>query len=197
MFTAAAADYETARAATLASQSELERTQKLAAQDNASPRVVEAAQAAAAKDALALKSAKAKFTAEWGLHLAAQTNVTAFAEKLQTDDTALVKLSLPVGTYLNPPPATATIFIFNRETNSVAADFADDLGIEPTTQVQTLLFAVSKKLPPSISVTAALKISAQEWVGSGFERVWHKALGFTTLDQYPIISDTSRYALPI
>ena len=160
-FTAAAADYESARAAGDVSRSELERTQKLAAQDNASPRVVEAAQAAAAKDALALKSAKAKFTADWGVHMAAQTNLTAFAEELQTDDTALVKLSLPVGTYLNPPPATATIFIFNRETNSVAADFADDLRIDPTTQVQTLLFAVNKKLPPSISVTAALKISGE------------------------------------
>ena len=161
VFTAAAADYETARAATLASQSELERTQKLAAQDNASPRVLETAQATAARDALALKSARAKFTAEWGVRLAAQTNLTAFAEKLQTDDTALVKIFLPVGVFPNPLPTSATIFIFNRETNSVAADFADDLGIDPMTQVQTLLFAVSKKLPPSISVTAALKISGE------------------------------------
>src|ERR1700760_2774414 len=38
-FTAAATDYEMARAAASASKSELERTQKLATQENASPRL--------------------------------------------------------------------------------------------------------------------------------------------------------------
>jgi hypothetical protein len=126
VFTAAASDYETARATATA---------------------------------LALRSARAKFTTDWGVRLAAQTNLTAFAEKLQTGDMALVKLSLPVGIFLNPPPATATIFIFNSESNSIAADLADDLGIDPGTQVQTLLFSTAKKLPPDIAVTGLLKIS--------------------------------------
>ena len=160
-FTAAAADYETARAATEVSRSELERTQKLAGQNNVSPRTLETALAAAARDALALKSARAKFTSEWGVHLAAQTNLVAFAEKLQTDDTSLIKLSLPVGAFPKPLPPSATIYFFNDETSSIAADFADNLGIDPATQVQTLLFSVNKKLPPGAAVTGFLKTSGE------------------------------------
>jgi hypothetical protein len=160
-FTIAAAEYEAARSLAEVSRSELERTQKLAGQDNASPRTLEAAQAAAARDALALNSARAKFAGDWGVQLAAQTNLIAFAGKLQADDIALVKLSLPPGTFPNPLPSSATVCFFNDETNFVAADFADDLGIDPATQVQTLLFSVNKKMPPSISVTAQLKISGE------------------------------------
>ena len=160
-FTAAAADYETARAATETSQRELERTQKLAGQNNVSPRALETAQAMAAHDLLALKSARAKFTSEWGVQLAARTNLVAFGENLQTDDTALVKLSLPVGTFPNPLPPSATVYFFNDETNSMAADFTDNLGIDPATQVQTLLFSANKKLPPSAAVTGFLKTSGE------------------------------------
>lgn len=128
-FTAAAAEYETARAAATA---------------------------------LAQKSARAKFTADWGVQLAAQTNLTAFGEKLQTDDIALFKLSLPVGTFPNPLPTTATIFILNNDSKKiVAAEFAGDLGIDPTTQVETFLFSAQQKLPPSISVTAELKTDGE------------------------------------
>jgi len=161
VFVAAVADYETARAAAVASSSEWERMQMLAAQDNASPRALEAARAMAAHDSLALKAARAKFTADWGTHLAARTNLTELAEALQTDDKALVKLTLPAGTFPSPLPAAATIYFFNDETKSAAADFADDLGIDPATQVQTLLFSVGKKLRPSLSLTASLKISGE------------------------------------
>lgn len=161
VFTAAAADYETARAAAAASQGELARTQTLAAQNNAAARILEAAQAAAARDALAVKAARAKFTADWGVHLAAQSNLTEFAEKLQAGDFSLVKLSLPVGIFPDPLPRVATIFLFNGETNFVSADFADDLRVSPATQAQTLLFSASKKLPPGVAVTAQLKTSSE------------------------------------
>jgi hypothetical protein len=158
-FTAEAADYETARAQVVASNGELGRTQKLAEQNNVSPRALETAQSAAARDSLALQSARAKFTADWGVQFAAQTNLVGYAQRLQTDDIALVKLSLPSGTFPNPLPVAATIYFFNDETSSIAANFADDLGIDPATQVQTLLFSVNKKMPPSAAVTGLLKTS--------------------------------------
>jgi hypothetical protein len=160
-FTAAASDFEAARAAALASQSDLKRTQTLAAQDNASSRALETAQAAAARDALALNAARAKFAADWGAHLAAQTNLTALAEKLQAGEMSFVKLSPPTGAFPNPPPPHALIFLFGSETNFVEADFADDLNVSAATQTQTLLFSANKKLPPGLSVTAQLQISGE------------------------------------
>jgi hypothetical protein len=159
--TAAVADYGTTQAAAVATASELERMQILAGQSNASPRALEAAQAAAAHDLLALQSARAKFTADWGTRLAAQTNLIEFATALQTGDMALVKLALPAGTFPQSLPAPAAVCFFNNATNVIAAEFADDLGIDPATQVQTLLFSVNKKLPPRIAVTAELRISGE------------------------------------
>jgi hypothetical protein len=160
-FTAAAADCESARAATFASQSEFERTQKLAAQGNASPRVLAASQTAASKDALALKSAQARFAADWGVHLAACTNLPAFAETLQAGESSLIKLTLPVGTFPNPPPSAATIFFFGSETNSVPAVLVDDLPVDSATQAKTLLFSASQKLAANVSVTADLQVAGE------------------------------------
>jgi hypothetical protein len=157
IFTVAAADYEAARAAAAASQAELERTKNLAAQENTSARTLEAAAAAAARDAFALQSARAKFTGEWGVKLAAQTNLTAIATQLQTGQYDFVKLSLPSGTFPKPLPASAKIFIFNREDDPLSGEFADDLGVAPATQTQMLLVLVKQNLPPGIAVTAALK----------------------------------------
>ena len=156
-FAAAAADYESVRSAAQASQSELERTRKLAEQGNASPRTLETAQAAAAHDALALDAARAKFAADWGFKLAARTNLTVYAGQLQTDDITLVKLSPPPGTFPDSAPAIAAVFVLGDEAGPVAADFADDLGIDPATQTETFLFSVNRRLPPNISVTAELR----------------------------------------
>jgi len=152
----AATDYEAARTTAAASQAEWQRTQRLAAQDNASPRTLEAAQAAATRDALALVAARARFTADWGPQLAAQTNLIAQAEALQTGGVSLARLFLPAGVFPDPPPASATVYVFSRETNAWPADFADNLNVDPATQVQTLLFTVKQKLPPDAALVANL-----------------------------------------
>jgi hypothetical protein len=165
VFTAAAADYETARAAAAASQNDLERTKSLAAQENASSRTLEAAQATAARDSFALQSQRAKFTAEWGSKLAAQTNLAEYAEHLQAGDISLVKVTLPSGTFLNQLPGPAKIFIFNYENNFVVAGVADSLSVDPTTQMQMLLFSVKQKLPPNVAVAARVKLVEKPAVG--------------------------------
>ncbi|HUC86583.1 MAG TPA: hypothetical protein VL970_15410 [Candidatus Acidoferrales bacterium] len=160
-FLVSATDYETARTAAAASQAEFERTQKLAAQENASPRALEVARAAAEHDALALQAAQAKFTIDWGPRLAGRTNLTAFASELQAGGLSLVKLFLPVGVFPQALPRTATIYPLGDETNAIAADLADNLKIDPRTQVQTLLFSVKKELPPDVSVTAHLQLPGE------------------------------------
>jgi hypothetical protein len=164
-FTAAAADYEAARAAAAVSQNDLERTKTLAAQENASSRVLESAQASAARDRFALQSLRAKFTADWGSKLAAQTNLAGYAEQLQAGELALVKVSLPSGTFLNQLPGSAKVLIFNNETNVVVASVADNLSVDPATQMQTLLLSVQEKLPANVAVAARLKLTEQPVVG--------------------------------
>ena len=164
-FTAAAADYEAARAAAAVSQNDLERTKTLAAQENASLRVLEAAQAAAVRDALAMQSARAKFSTDWGLKLAAQSNLAAYAEQLQTNELSLVKIFLPAGSFPDPRPTTATLSLFNTASNPLVAEFTDTCGIDPTTQVQTLLFSIKQKLPPNAAVATRLHSAEKPMAG--------------------------------
>jgi len=160
-FLSAVADYEAARTAAGASQAELARTQKLAAQENTSARSLEAAQTAAVRDALALQAARAKFASDWGMDLAGRTNLTALADELQSGARSLVKLFPPVGVFPNPPPATAVVNAWEEDTNGTPAEFADALNIDPATQVQTLLYVVQRKLPPDLAVTARLLLPGE------------------------------------
>jgi hypothetical protein len=162
-FLSAVADYETARTAAAASQSELARTQKLAGQENTSARSLEAAQTAAMRDRLALEAARAKFAGEWGADLAGRTNLMALADDLQNGTRSLVKLFPPVGVFPNPPPATAVVNGWDDDTNGTPADFADVLNIKSATQVQTLLYVVKRKLPPDLAA-AVLRYEGWGWV---------------------------------
>ena len=123
--------------------------------------MLETAQAAATHDLLALKAAEATFAINWGANLAARTDLVEFAQALATNDTALVKLSLPVGTILHPAPAAATVFLLEDETNPAAASLVDELGIDPAAQTETLLFATARKLPQGAAVTATMDIAGE------------------------------------
>ncbi len=155
-FMGAVSDFVSARSAADLSQAELSRTQKLAAQNNASVRAVETAQAAAAHDSLALAAARATFTANWGVNLAAQTNLVDYARQLNEKNVVLVKLILPAGVILNQFPTSARVSLMDQETNSLQAVFMDDLGIDPVSQTQALLFSVDGNLPRSAAVTGSM-----------------------------------------
>jgi hypothetical protein len=164
-FISALTDYETARSTAAASESELARTKKLAAQENASARMLEGAQTAATHDALALKAAEARFTADWGANLAGQADLSGYAGQLQAGSLSLVKLTLPAGTFPDPLPQTAVLSILGRDTNAVAAEFTDNLLVDPATQVQTLLFTVKQKLPPEVAVEGHLNLPGEPVTG--------------------------------
>jgi hypothetical protein len=164
-FLSAVTDLASAQAAAQMSTSELARTQKLADQNNASARTLETARAAATHDSLALASARAAFTAAWGPDLASRTDLMDFAGQLTSNDVALVKLSLPVGTILHPLPATAEIYLLAGETNPVPATLLGDLGIDPAAQTQTLLYSTGQRMPRGASVTASLPVSGERVSG--------------------------------
>jgi hypothetical protein len=164
-FLAAVTEFEAASAEVDVAQAELARTEKLASQENASPRVLEAARAAVMRNTLALQAARTKLAADWGTDLAARTNLASLADALQRGELSLVKLSPPVGVFPSPAPSTATLIAFNNETNELAAEYADTLNIDPATQVQTLLYLVKKKLPAGLAVTARLPLPGESVAG--------------------------------
>ncbi len=164
-FLSAVSDYNSARSAADASQRELDRTQKLADQNNASARTLETARATAAHDSLALASARATFTSAWGVDLAGRTDLVEFAENLATNDSSLVKLTFPVGVVFTQYPSSAKIHLLNDEANLFDATFKDDLGIDPATQTQTLLFSIAKSLPRSAAVEGTVAAPGDTVIG--------------------------------
>jgi hypothetical protein len=159
---AAAADLESARFTAEASQRELDRMQKLTEQNNASTRSLETAQATVTHDRLALKSAQAKLAADWGQHLVARTNLAELVEQLATGQQALVRLNLPMGAKLATPPASAKILPLDDQTTEVAAELADDLGVDASTQMPILSYlADGAKLSRGVAVSAILKTSGE------------------------------------
>ncbi len=164
---AAIAELESARTAAEASGQEYSRQQALAAQDNASARVLEAARAAATHDQLGFESGRAKFAIDWGQSLAGQTNLDMLLQQLANGEVTLVRVDLPAGQVLSPPPASARIVALTDETKSVDGDlFSATLGVNPVTQSQVFLYLIKgQPLAPGAAVTGFLKNAGEPVAG--------------------------------
>jgi hypothetical protein len=115
--------------------------------------------------ALAQKTAAAKFTADWGVKLAAQTNLLALADALRAGEISFARLAVPASSLAGITPGAAEIFFFGSETNGSPADFSDDLGVDPQTQTTGLLYSTKQKWTPSVAVTARVKIATDATAG--------------------------------
>ena len=156
---AAVGDLATARSALEVSSKELARVKTLAAQGNASDRVLQTAEAAMDHDQLALIAARAKLEMSWGRRLA--ENPAEALKMLAEGQSALVRIELPPGENLKPPPGAARIAVLNDATQFATADFFDaTAGVDPQTQMRSFLFlAKSGALTPGAAVTGFLKTS--------------------------------------
>jgi hypothetical protein len=124
------AELDTARAASMASEKELDRANKLfAAGGNASAQTVEAAEANAARDHAAVSSAQARLLASWGRDIA--KNLDPISKAL-ADDAILVRLDLLPGEAVGAAPKTARLNF--PGTNS--AFEAEVLGTAPVADPQ-------------------------------------------------------------
>jgi hypothetical protein len=159
---AALDDLASACSAAKLSDQELERQKTLAAQNDASARSLETAQAAATHDELAYASALAKFKTDWG-SLWTQTNGLMLAKKIAAGDGALVRLELPAGQKLSASPNSARLVLSTDETNTVTAEFWDVVpGVDPKTQGQAFFFLVKgRTLPANAAVTGFLEVSGE------------------------------------
>jgi hypothetical protein len=124
------AELETARAASVASDKELDRVQKLfAASGNASAQALETAEANAARDRVSVSSAQARLLASWGRDIA--KDLAAISQAL-AENAALVRLDVLPGETVSAAPKTARLAL----SGSTSSFDAEVLGTAPATDPQ-------------------------------------------------------------
>jgi len=169
MLSAAVAESISARASVDASQKELERLKSLAAQDNASVRALESAEATAKRDTAQAASARAHLLAATGKAIADRADLPAFVQSLASGESALVRMDLPAGKDLQSDPAGARIVALGDGQNPIEAKFlGQTASVDPQTQNQGFLFLVeanSGRLSPGVAVTGYLSVTGESQAG--------------------------------
>lgn len=139
-----------------AARREFERLQTLRAQDNASERALQAAEAQAQRDLLAAAGLRAKLRFAWGETLATTDNLPELAQSLVGMQAALVRVDLPAGT---TPPGRPTGVTLARLTTNASVLAGTWLGpatsTDPAFQGQGFLFLVrDQPLAPGTALSA-------------------------------------------
>jgi len=163
------ADLATAQAASEASEAEFKRLKTLAAQNNASDRALQAAEAAAARDRAQANSTRLKLLANWGSAIAARQDLPAFVHSLGSLATALIELDLPAGDSIEATPTGARLLTLANPGKTIEAQF---IGPAPMVDAQMqgrgFLFLVdpnTSKLAPGAAVSGLLTLPGEAQSG--------------------------------
>lgn len=155
-----------ANAAYSASSNELSRLKTLEAQGNSSARAIQAAEAAALRDQLAVQSALDRLRLGWGKTLAESCDLPVLAQSLASLEAVLVRVEVPVG---QPLPATAEARIVGLSDETASGKF---VGLAPSVDSQYqgrgMLFLVQPnhaQFQPDQAITGYLKVSGQPQAG--------------------------------
>ena len=160
-------DFTSAQAANEASQAELKRLKTLSAQNNASERALEAAEAAAARDQAQAEAAHLKLLGNWGQAIASRQDLPAFMQSLGALQSALVRVDLSAGEVLKATPEKARLVTLTGEPVE-AAFLGAAPAVDPQTQSQGFLFLVqsnSLKLAPGAAVVGYLQAPGEPQAG--------------------------------
>ena len=156
-----------AHVAAAASGNELNRVKTLSGDGNASARALQAAEAAAMHDQLAVQSARERLVLGWSKAVADQNDLPAFVQSLSSQSAALVRVDLPAGEFLKTPPTGARIVSLSG--NSVDADFLGTAAnVDPQSQGQGFIFLVktnASRLLPGEAVTGYVKLAGESVTG--------------------------------
>ena len=157
----------TAQAAAPASALEWERQKTLSAQGNTSARALQAAQAAAQHDQLAIQSARDRIMLGWGAALAGRNDLTNFVQLLTSRQAALLRVDLPGGESLAAPPPSARVVTLAGKT--IQAKFLGPVtDVDPMIQGQGFVYSVQPNdlsLAPGQAVTAWLQLPGEPIAG--------------------------------
>jgi hypothetical protein len=113
-------DFFSAQAAFNASNQEFERLKALSEQSNASARALQAAQAAALRDQLAMQAVRDKLTLTWGNVFAGENDLAAFAQALIARTQMLLRIDLPAGESIEGTPTGARVVTLSGQTAQAA-----------------------------------------------------------------------------
>jgi len=156
-----------AQAAYTASSGELARLKTLEGQGNASARALQTAEAAAARDLVAIQSAKERLILSWGKIVADQKDLPSFIHDLTSLETVLVRIDLPVGETLKEPPAGARIVTLSGP-SADAAFLEMAPSVDPQMQGQGFFFLLrpnALRLTSGEAVVGYLKIPGELLAG--------------------------------
>jgi hypothetical protein len=153
-------DLASAEAAYAVSSNELDRVQTLAGQGNASARVLQAAEAAATHDRLAVQSARDHLLLSSTPALVDRNDLPAFVQSLTAGNASLVRLDLPAGEV--PPALPIGARVVSLSGGSADAEFLGAASsTDPQTQGRGYFFLVNSNsagLAPGEAVTGYLKL---------------------------------------
>ena len=154
------AELVSARATAEASQKEVERLKILAAQNNASVRSVQAAEAAGLRDQALAESARQHLLAAWGKAIAERADLLALVQSLASAELALVRIDLPAGEFLKAPPVGARLFALADESSLAVAEYVGPAPVvDAQMQGQGFLFLVKSsqsRFAPGAAVTVSV-----------------------------------------
>jgi hypothetical protein len=158
----------TAQAAQRASEAELKRTKTLAAQNNASEKAVQAAEAAAAHDQAQLQSVRLRLLSSWGAAIAQRADLPELVQALGSLTTALVELELPAAEPVSGMPSAARLYTLSGETNAIDAQVLGPApSVDPQMQGRGFLLQVNPNpgLVPGAALTGYLSLPGEPRVG--------------------------------
>lgn len=163
------ADLNTAQAARQVSEAELQRLKTLSAQNNASQRALQTAEAAAVRDQTQVESIRLRLVAAWGSAIAERQDLPGFVQALASLNSALVELNVPAGEPISSQPLGAQLQTLAAETKAVPAQFLSLAPlIDPQMQGRSFLFLVnsnSQHLTPGTAVSGFLSLPGAPQTG--------------------------------
>lgn len=143
---------------------EWERTRLLASQQNASERVLQAAELAAERARQLGEAARQKIAAAWGTQLANRTNLAELSAALMRGDEALVRVDLPAGFSPVTAPVAARLVRLTEEGASLEVTLLGEAtSVDPAFQGRAFLGLLAKPegLRPGAALTAFIEWSGQ------------------------------------
>jgi hypothetical protein len=173
-----------AQASAMASEKEFERLKLLSQQKNASDRALQAAEAIARRDQIAVESARTRMATAWGKAISERPDLGGLVQSLVSLESALVRIDLPVGERREPAPAGTRIAGLGEEKPVPAQYLGPAPSVDPQMQGQAFLFLVkasSSRLVPGRAVSGFLQLQGEPvegWIVPDSAVVRHAAHGW-------------------